>query len=99
MDIKELEKIMTENGLVIRAIPQKTYSVFEPQHINKYPNGIIKRIHGREMLVVEETPKHAGKFMIQRERNCTCSVWFLSDEYFDTIEQAVENFLKNHIKE
>ena len=95
MTIKELETIMTKYGLIIRAIPEKEYSVFEPQHINKYPNGKIQFRFGREMLVVEETPLHAGKFIIESQRNSLTAVWFKKEKFYDSIEEAVADILAN----
>ena len=93
MNVKDLEKIMAEHGLVIRAIPEKEYSVFEPQHIDKYPNGKIQFRFGRELLVVEETPLHAGKFIIESQRNSLTAVSFKKDKFYDSIEEAVKDFL------
>lgn len=66
MDLKTLEAIMVENGLIIRAIPKKIRHAFEKEHFEDYPDGEIKYLDEfkREMLVVERTPKNAGKFVI-----------------------------------
>ena len=93
MTIKELESVMAKYGLVIRAIPEKEYSVFEPQYIDKYPNGKIESRFGREMLVVEETPLHAGKFIIESQRNSLTAVWFKKEKFYDSIEEAVADIL------
>ena len=93
MTIKELEDVMAKYGLVIRAIPEKEYSVFEPQHIDKYPNGKIESRFGRKMLVVEETPLHAGKFIIEIQRNSLTAVWFKKEKFYDSIEEAVADIL------
>ena len=98
MDIKELEKIMVEHGLVIRVIPQKVRSILEKQHVDKFPDGKIEYLekYKREMLVVEETPKNAGKFVIECVKHNYADVHFAGKNFYGSIEEAVEDFLKNN---
>ena len=66
MDIKVLENIMQEYGLVIRAIPNKIKRIYDSYHIKDFPDGKLEYVEkfGREMCVVMESPNHAGKFVI-----------------------------------
>lgn len=91
MTMEELEKTMVEHGAVLRAVPLKTVSIFEPCHKDKYPDGRIRYVEelGREMLVVERIPEHAGKFMVETARHTSPIVYF-TKRYFDHIEDAVE---------
>lgn len=97
MDIKELEEIMVSHGVVLRAIPKKTRSIYERYHIDKYPRGTIQYLEEfkREMLVFESIPENAGKFIFECEKNTSATVHFSGKKYFDSIEQAVEDLLKN----
>lgn len=91
MDIKTLETIMQEYGIVIRAIPNKIRRVYDKYHIKDFPDAELKYIEqfGRMMCVVMETPKHAGKFIVERAPHTYTDVRFLKEQYFDTIEEAV----------
>ena len=93
MDIKELEKMMVEHGLVLRAIPMKVTHVFDTYHADKYPQGTIKYMeeYGREMVVVEKVPENAGKFVVEQVRNTGRTVRFKEDRFFDSIEDIVTN--------
>lgn len=97
MDIKELEKIMIEHGLVIRAVPKKVRSVFEKQHIDKFPDGKIEYLerYKREVLVVDQVPKNAGKFIIECAESACATIRFSGEKFYDSVEEAVEDFLKN----
>ena len=96
MTLQELEQVMIEYGIAIKAIPNKMKSVYEKSHINEYPNGYIKYLeeYKREMLIVEYEPKNAGKFVIVDNTGTSSSVWFVND-FYDSIEDAVESLLKN----
>lgn len=98
--MEELQDIMTEYGIVLRVIPRKTRSIFEPCHKDQYPDGRIERCEGfdREMLVVERVPEHAGKVMVEQVRSTSSMVHF-TNRYFDTIEEAVEAVVKGQLHE
>ena len=91
MDIIELEKIMKEKGLVIRAIPNEVKSIYDAYHIKDYPNGKLEYIpqFGREMCVIMQAPKNAGKFMIESISHTYSEVKFNHTKYFDSIEEAI----------
>lgn len=96
MTIKELEKIMVENAITIKAIPNKVVSIFEKSHIDKYPNGCIQYLeqYKREMLVVETIPKNAGKFVIGKNTG-NSSVVSYNGVFFDSIEDAVDSLFNS----
>lgn len=93
MDLKELEKIMIEYGVVIRAIPMTVREVYAKEHIKKYPNGEIKYLpeYKKEMLVVIRVPQSAGKFVIESAKHTMTQIQFRGIEYFDTIEDAIKS--------
>lgn len=95
MDINELERLMIDEGLVIRAIPLKIREIYEVRHKDKYPDGRIEYLaeYKRKMLIVEREPENAGKFLITRGWGTLSTVKFQNDPYFDTIEEAV-NYLQ-----
>lgn len=91
MDIKVLENIMQEYGLVIRAIPNKIKRIYDSYHIKDFPDGKLEYVEkfGREMCVVMEAPNHAGKFVIDCAPHTYTDVKFTNGMYFNTIEDAV----------
>ena len=91
MDILELEKIMKEKGLVIRAIPNEVKCIYDSYHIKDFPEGKLEYISqfDREMCVVMQKPKNAGKFMIESAKHTYMDVKFNNTEYFDTIQDAI----------
>lgn len=96
MNIKELESIMIEYGVVLRAIPKTVRGVYEKYHIDKYPNGTIEYLeeYKREMLVVISVPKNAGKFVFECQKNTISGVQFQGNKYFDSIELAIADLLR-----
>lgn len=99
MTIQELEKIMQEHGLVIRALPKKRRQVLEAGYKTVYPDGTIMYMEEfkRKMLVREQdlAPHLAGKFLIQSVKGTSADVHF-EHELFDSIEDAVTSVLKEH---
>ncbi len=95
MTVEELQQIMIEKGVVIRAIPMKIRGIYEKEKINKYPNGTIQYLpeFKREMLVCESVPQNAGKFIIEQNQGSLSTVKFCGKEYFDTIEDAVKSLV------
>lgn len=96
MTIQELEQIMVENAVTIKAIPEKVVSIFEKSHLNEYPNGCIQYLeqYKREMLVVETVPKNAGKFVIGRNTG-NSSVVRYEGKFYNSIEEAVADLLNS----
>lgn len=90
MTIRELEEIMQEYGIVLRAVPKKTFEVYEPCHKDRFPDGEIRYLesYGRDCLVVEHIPEHAGEFLIESVKGTGSTVWF-QDRFFLSIEDAV----------
>ena len=80
MTIQELEKIMQEHGLVIRALPKKRRQVLEAGYKTVYPDGTIMYMEEfkRKMLVREQdlAPHLAGKFLIQSVKGTSADVHF-----------------------
>lgn len=96
MDINILEKIMKEKGLVIRAIPNEVKCIYDSYHIKDFPEGKLEYISqfDREMCVVMQKPKNAGKFMVASAKHTYMDVKFNHSEYFDTIQDAI-NYIIN----
>lgn len=96
MTIAELEEIMVKEGLVVRAMPKTIVGIYErtESNIKNMPNGKIVYLEKfkREMLVVEKTPKAGGKFFVTSAKNTNSTVCF-KNETFDSIEEAIENYL------
>lgn len=97
MTMIELQNIMMEHGLVIRAIPKIETMVMETRHIDKYPDGEIKFLedYKREMLVVEKELSLGGKFIITQAKHQLASIQFEKKNVFNSIEKCINNFLKN----
>lgn len=95
MTIQELEQIMIENAVTIKAIPKKVISVFEKSHLVEYPNGRIQYLEAykREMLVVETIPKNAGKFVIGMNTG-NSSVVRYEGKFYGSIEEAVADLIE-----
>jgi len=104
MTIEELEKIMVEKGISIRAIPMKIVEHWSIQdkHIPHCKNEIVY-IKGKAFEKKIKIPENGGKFMIVE--NCGNSQmvnfkkWnrdFTGPEknlYFDSIEDAIKSIL------
>lgn len=90
MTIEQLEGIMQEYGIVLRAIPKKTFEVYESCHKDRFPDGKIQYLesYGRDCLVVERIPKHAGEFLIESVKGTGSMVWF-QGRFFPSIEDAI----------
>ncbi len=104
MDLKRLEELMIEHGLVIRAIPHETTSTYEARHKQSYPDGVVyyDNYLKREMLRVVRKNSLGGKFIIAKKGNqdSTVSGWEWQKikgskkvVAYDTIEQAVKSVI------
>lgn len=95
MTMQELEKVMMEYGIVIRAIPYYHTSIFEVQHKEKYPDAVeyFDPRFKRNMLKVTEPNHHGGKFIITKQAHTGQEVSFYKPKYFDSVEDAVNAFL------
>lgn len=96
MNITELEQIMIEYGVTLRAIPSTVYGIYEKKNAEKYPDGEIKFLEAfkREMLITKHIPKNAGKFIF--EYNCGTGdlVRFTGQNYYNSIEEAARALLR-----
>lgn len=90
--IAELEAVMVEYGVVMRAIPKVVKAVYGTAHIGRFPTGRVQYLpeFKREMLIVERTPRNAGKFIFEYAQNTDTTVRFRGATYYDTIGQAVD---------
>lgn len=77
-DIVELERIMVENGLVLRAVPKQIREVYEICHQKQFPDAKIEFLeaYNREMLVRERKPKYGGMFLAIEAKNTNGRVDF-----------------------
>lgn len=106
IDIKDLEYLMVEHGLIIRAIPLEQHFKVEVRHKDKYPDGIeyYDEHCKRKMLKVIEKNRQGGKYVITAEQTQgkLINYWgnprkkFTGEPvvFYDSIEQAVESFIK-----
>ena len=87
----EFEKIMRENDLVVRAIPQKGRSIMEASHAKEYPAGEVKEVPGfnRPMLVVETKPKNAGNFIVAQQHDTLMQTHFKPTKYYESLEEIL----------
>ena len=95
MSMQELEKIMIEYGIVLRAIPLYHTSTYEVRHKDHYPEGVeyFDPRFKRNMLKVKKANYHGGKFIITRMTDTVQTIPFYKPRYFDSIEEAVNAFL------
>ena len=98
MTMQELEQIMVEYGIVIRAIPHYQTSTFEARHKDQYPEAVeyfdVKC--NRSMIKVQRPNRHGGKFLITKQADTGQMVSFHNPKYYDSIEDAVNAFLTEH---
>lgn len=97
MDIKDLEKIMVEHGVVLRAIPMKVTGIYETRHQKKFPNARVEYLEDfkREMLIDERVPINAGRFIFEANQGTGSLVKFYAKKFYDSIEEAIEDLLKH----
>lgn len=95
--IEELNEIMIENSLTLRAIPRVRYEYYEVRHAKNYPDGEIKYLdaYKREMLIIKIIPKNAGKFIIMKTPNTNATVIFYSPIFYNNIIDAINSMLKD----
>ena len=98
--VAELEKIMIEKCIAIRAMPKEVRGIYEKSNFKrfskdkKYTSCEIKYLKDfkREMCVVKSIPKGAGKFVIEQAKSNMSDVNF-HGIYFDSIEDAVKSII------
>lgn len=100
MNMQELERVMVEYGIVIRAIPHYDTSTIEVQHKEQYPEAVeyFDPRFNRNMLRVKKANHHGGKFIITKMTFTGGMVSFYDPKYYDSIEEAVKTLLSD-IKE
>lgn len=91
ISLEILETLMKKHGAVIRAIPEEVTHIFEKRHADHY-DGEIRYLDEfkREMLIVKETPKHAGEFLVLPCCETSNIVDFKNAQYFKSITDAAE---------
>ena len=100
MTMQELERLMVEYGIVIRAIPHYHTSTIDVRHKGQYPEEVeyFDPRFNRNMLMIKEANHHGGKFMITKMTFTGGTVPFYDPKYYDSIEEAV-NALLSDVKE
>jgi hypothetical protein len=105
MNIQELEKIMIEKGISIRAIPEKIINhwTIQDKDIPNCKNKIIYNENGKPFEEKITIPKNGGKFMIVENCDTYQMVNFAKwnkdftrakqNLYFDSIEEAVNSLI------
>lgn len=90
MTIEELEHLMVEHGIVLRAIPNTVREILEVRYRDEYPDGkvvYLEEFH-REMLIVEHVPKHAGEFLMECRQGTSQMVPF-NRIFYKSISEAI----------
>ena len=98
MTIEELSKIMVEHNLSIRAIPEKVREVYvKDAEEHGISGGKVEFLpdYKREMYVKYIIPEDAGKFMCIKNEATLAMVNFSKAKRFNTVEEAVEDYLSN----
>lgn len=92
--LKDLERLMIEKSLVIRAIPKIVTAIMEKSHAAEYPTGQVVYLeeYKREMLVVKQIPEHAGQFLAVKANHTSTNISFGKNLYFDSLEELIEYF-------
>lgn len=97
MDLKELERLMIEHGLVIRAIPCETTRILEAYHKDNYPDGVVyyDERFKRDMLKVTKKNSQGGKFIITQKptQDTIINYWGKPVVFYDSIEEAVNSIV------
>lgn len=93
LTMKELERILIQNGASIRAIPMEELAICEVRHKDQFPDAEVVYLeeYGREMLVERKVPKMAGKFVIEPNCGTSSTILFHGKQFFDSIEDAVRS--------
>lgn len=99
MSIEQLQSIMIEHGVTIRAIPKIKVSRWSiPFYSEKY----LKQIRGivvydsiRKIYMDEitEYPKNAGKFIIVPNCGTDSMINFNKPKYYNSIEDAINSLI------
>ena len=92
--LKEMEKLMSRTGAVIRAIPETNREVYENNEKNRklFPEAIEKFVpeFKRIMLVVEKTNRNGGKFLLETGHNEGTIVHFTKNRYFENLSDIAK---------
>jgi len=91
MKISEIEQMMIEYGVTLRAIPLKVRSIYEVTQADRFPEGKVVYLEKfkREMLIVERVPQNAGKFVFESNCGTVSTVHFCNEVYYDSIEEVI----------
>lgn len=95
-ELSKLQDMLVKHGGVIRAIPMKTRGVYEAYNIDKYANGKVEYLpeFGRDMLIVEEVPKDAGKLLLVAGQSTSSTTQFKGALKFNTMEELIDALSK-----
>lgn len=96
MTVKELERLMVQHSVVIRAIPKSRRIIVEKRHAEEFPNAEIKYLpeFKREMLVEERENKHGGEFVLEIAKHTHCRVDFTGKRFFKSLEEIIEYLME-----
>ena len=99
MTLEQLSEIMVKYNLSIRAIPKVVREVYEESAKKHMIGGKIEYLpkFKRNMYVRYTTPQNAGKFMCVKNNGTLASINFSKVKGFNTIEDAVKDYLKNNL--
>lgn len=91
--LEELNALMLEKGVIIRAIPNCSISVYEPSHFREYPDGRIQYCDttNRGMLYVERSNGIlANKFLVAQSSGKGNLIRFNTDNVFDSLQDVLK---------
>lgn len=97
--LEELAVRMAGSGACVRAVPASVRSVVEARHagdpVYGGPDIISKEIrflekYGRDMLVVERRPPHAGEFLLETGAGTSASVRFSGGTYYKSLTDVLD---------
>ena len=99
MTLEQLSEIMVKYNLSIRAIPKVVREVYEESAKEHMTGGKVEYLpkFKRNMYVKYTTPQDAGKFMCVKNNGSLANISFSKAKRFSTIEEAVEDYLKNNL--
>ena len=97
MTLEKLSEIMVKHNLSIRAIPEVVREVYEENAQEHMTGGKVEFLpkFRRNMYVKYTIPEDAGKFMCIKNNATLAVVNFSKAKRFNTIEEAVEDYLAN----
>jgi len=95
MTTQEIEQIMIEKGITVRAIPKKIIShwTIQEKNIPNCKNKIIYNEKGKPFEEKIKVPENGGKFIIVNNCGNDSLVNFKNCKYFNSIDEAIKSLI------